>query len=311
MLGRLARVVVHRPLGTLAVVAVAGAWGAISVNALLLQEGQHPAPLMGRDHRQAVPVAPPPNPNRRITAVDPVDHVAEVDRRAAAEQAALIVDIQSALARRNFYHGALDGVAGPRTEAAIRDYEFAAGLEPSGAPSAELLAHVRLSTLTAPPVPPANPLRQTAVAEPQMQAPQPQHAQAPQPQATDAHTPQVQTPQAQAPQAQTQQVARAAPEPAPEPIPVRTVTISGAGDPVAELLAQNPVPPAPLVDGRVESVQRVLADLGYAPGSIDGQLNSATRRAIEDFQIDRGLPVTGDLSPRFIDELAAVSGTRL
>lgn len=287
---------IRRPLGTLAVVVVAGAWGAISVNALLLQEGQHPAPLLGRDHRQAIPAAPPPNPNRRVTAVDPLDHVAEVDRRAAAEQAALILDIQSALARRNFYHGALDGVAGPRTEAAIRDYELAAGLEPSGTPSAELLAHVRLSTLTAPPVPPANPLRQTAVAEPRMQAPTAQHAQAP---------------QVRLPQVEHQQVARAAPEPAPEPIPVRTVTISGAGDPVAELLAQNPVPPAPLVDGRIESVQRVLADLGYAPGSIDGQLNSATRRAIEDFQIDRGLPVTGDLSPRFIDELSAVSGARL
>lgn len=281
---------IRRPLGTFAVLAVAGAWGAISVNALLLQEGQHPAPLLGRDQRQALPAVPQPSAARRVTAVDPVDHVAEVDRRAAAEQAALIVDIQSALARRNFYHGALDGMFGPRTEAAIRDYELAAGLEPTGEPTAELLAHVRLSTLTAPPVPPAHPLRQTAAAAPGMQTPPP-------PAAADAPPP--------------RQAARAAAEPAPDPIPVRTVTISGAGDPVAELLAQNPLPPAPLVDGRIESVQRVLAELGYAPGSIDGQLNSATRRAIEDFQIDRGLPVTGDISPRFLDELSAVSGVRL
>jgi|FEC22Drversion2_1045045.scaffolds.fasta_scaffold00279_37 peptidoglycan hydrolase-like protein with peptidoglycan-binding domain len=289
MLGRLARVMIRRPLGTLAVLTVAGAWGAISVNALLLQEGPHPAPLLGRDQRQALTVLPQPSPAHRVASVDPVDHAAELDRRAAAERAALIVDIQSALARRNFYHGALDGVFGPRTEAAIRDYELAAGLAPTGQPSAELLAHVRLSTLTAPPVPPPHPLRQTAVAAPEMEAPTPTDAAAPPP----------------------RQAAGAAAEAAPAPIPVRTVTIAGAGDPVAELLAQNPLPPAPLVDGRIQSVQRVLAELGYAPGSIDGQLSSATRRAIEDFQIDRGLPVTGEISPRFLDELSAVSGVRL
>lgn len=282
MLSRLARLMIRRPLGTLAALAVAGAWSVIAVNAMLLQKGPHPAPLLGEGAGSRLAAMPAPDPSadpaRRVNAVAPGGVEDDQRRREAEQQAALVGDIQAALSRRNFYQGAIDGVYGPRTEAAIRDYERAAGIAETGEPSEELLAHVRLSTLTAPPIPVPSPLRSARQVPPQetVAAAQP-----------------------------------SPPPPAPAPIPVKTVTISGSGDPVAELLARTPVPPEPLSDGRIEAVQRVLAELGYAPGSIDGHLNAGTRRAIEDFQIDRGLPVTGDLSPRFLDELSAVSGVPL
>lgn len=46
----------------------------------------------------------------------------------------------------------------------------------------------------------------------------------------------------------------------------------------------------------VAQTQRALADLGYSPGPIDGQMGGKTRNAIMAFQGDRGYPVTGTLT---------------
>ena len=43
-------------------------------------------------------------------------------------------------------------------------------------------------------------------------------------------------------------------------------------------------------------VQNALTQLNYAPGSVDGVYGGKTRRAIEEFQRDQGLPVTGNIS---------------
>ena len=50
-----------------------------------------------------------------------------------------LVEIQRALARLGIYSGAIDGLSGPRTRAAIVEYQAAAGLEVTGDPSAALL----------------------------------------------------------------------------------------------------------------------------------------------------------------------------
>lgn len=63
--------------------------------------------------------------------------------------------------------------------------------------------------------------------------------------------------------------------------------------------------------GKVLSVQRVLADLGYGPGPVDGAFGEATAAAIKRFEADRGMPVTGELSDTVIRELTAVSGIRI
>jgi peptidoglycan hydrolase-like protein with peptidoglycan-binding domain len=68
------------------------------------------------------------------------------------------------------------------------------------------------------------------------------------------------------------------------------------------------VPAAPQVDPRLQSVQRALARLGYGPIRPDGRPGSATRAAVQRFERDRNLPVTGEISSRLVRELAAVSG---
>jgi Putative peptidoglycan binding domain len=51
----------------------------------------------------------------------------------------VVVQTQAQLARAGYYHGAIDGVTGPQTRAAIRSYERANGLRVDGAISQQLL----------------------------------------------------------------------------------------------------------------------------------------------------------------------------
>jgi len=59
----------------------------------------------------------------------------------------------------------------------------------------------------------------------------------------------------------------------------------------------------------IRRVQTVLAELGYLPGTIDGFLGEQTRVAIRQFERDRGLPITGDVTEALMAELAKTSGT--
>lgn len=68
-------------------------------------------------------------------------------------------------------------------------------------------------------------------------------------------------------------------------------------------------PPADVTPSpRVLSVQKALAKLGYGPIRIDGRSGAATREAIERFERDRRLPISGEVSDRLVRELNAVSG---
>jgi peptidoglycan hydrolase-like protein with peptidoglycan-binding domain len=58
----------------------------------------------------------------------------------------------------------------------------------------------------------------------------------------------------------------------------------------------------------VQSVQRTLANLGYAPGPIDGAWGENTARAISAFQRDRNLPQTGQITPKLLNEFKRVTG---
>jgi hypothetical protein len=58
---------------------------------------------------------------------------------------------------------------------------------------------------------------------------------------------------------------------------------------------------------RVAAAQKALVKLGYVVKS-DGLMGAGTRKAIEMFEQSRKLPVTGELSPRVMRELSALSG---
>ncbi|MFD0986757.1 peptidoglycan-binding domain-containing protein [Methyloligella solikamskensis] len=60
----------------------------------------------------------------------------------------------------------------------------------------------------------------------------------------------------------------------------------------------------------VKAVQQTLADLGYAPGPVDGMMGRNTADAIRQFQKDRKLAETGEISPTLLQEMERVSGRR-
>jgi hypothetical protein len=89
--------------------------------------------------------------------------------------------------------------------------------------------------------------------------------------------------------------------PAAPAIPVPTPR-----DPIADVLKSAPAAPEP--SRTALFAQRALAKLNYGPIKPDGLLGPGTRSAIERFERDHKLPVTGELAPRTLKELAAASG---
>jgi peptidoglycan hydrolase-like protein with peptidoglycan-binding domain len=220
---------------------------AIVINVLFMQSGSHPAPMF-----KGAPVPVKPAVTENVPAVArprPVEAVA-LPAPAPAKSAApaaprtpgeIITDIQRELARRGYYDGTVDGLYGPKTDGAIRDFEQAAGLKPSTEPSEALLqAIVRAPAKLAKGV-------------------------------TTGATP--------------------APRP---PAPVR-----------------NDVADRPAPSKRVIALQRALADFGYGQIKPSGIVDAETQAAIEKFERERKLPVTGQPSDRVMREMTAMTGRPL
>ena len=80
--------------------------------------------------------------------------------------------------------------------------------------------------------------------------------------------------------------------PVPVPSPRRN-------DPIADLIGPSP---------RILAVQRVLSNYGYGQIKLTGMLDDATSGAIEKFEREHKLPVSGRVSDRLVNELAAMTG---
>ncbi len=95
-----------------------------------------------------------------------------------------------------------------------------------------------------------------------------------------------------------------------------------AADPLANLLkattampatANVPRPPAPIptaasASRRVAAVQRALTEYGYGQLKPTGTIGSDTQAAIQKFERERKLPVTGQMSDRLVRDLSAMIG---
>lgn len=103
----------------------------------------------------------------------------------------------------------------------------------------------------------------------------------------------------------------AAPKP-PELVAARPATAQRSvqpvsarrNDPIADLIGTFGGAPSL----RVAAVQRILSAYGYGQIRPSGVLDEPTSAAIEKFEGDRKLPVTGRLSGRLISELANMTG---
>lgn len=73
-------------------------------------------------------------------------------------------------------------------------------------------------------------------------------------------------------------------------------------DPIAKLIAPSK---------RITAVQRALADFGYGQIKPSGVFDPDTRAAIEKFEHEHQLPITGQISDRIVRELAAMTGRPL
>ena len=105
-----------------------------------------------------------------------------------------------------------------------------------------------------------------------------------------------------------------------EPKPVEKPADPKAADPLTNLVKTTgsapasvlrppaPVPPAVGGPRRVAAVQRALTEYGYGQLKPTGAVGADTQAAIQRFERERRLPVTGQVSDRLVRELAAVIG---
>jgi len=105
-------------------------------NALLLQEGRHPAPFFST--RSATESRQVASPQIKTVAVKPV-------AVQPAESSELVRDIQTTLVEQGRYDGPIDGLAGQKTRAAIERFEKSLGLAPTGEATPRLLAMLKMS----------------------------------------------------------------------------------------------------------------------------------------------------------------------
>jgi peptidoglycan hydrolase-like protein with peptidoglycan-binding domain len=222
---------------------------AILVNVLFLQTGTHPAPMFKSAPSPAAvaaakPVAVAETPTATVTVPRPRPAEAAPAKAPAPTPRApgeIITDIQRELARRGFYDGAVDGLYGPKTDGAIRDFEQLAGLKPSSEPNEALLQAIVRS--------PAKVAKATGAAAP----------------------------------------------------PARTTVVR----------PPEAVPDRPAPSRRVVALQRALAEYGYGQIKPTGIVDSETQAAIEKFERERRLPITGQPSERVTRELASMIGRPL
>jgi putative peptidoglycan binding protein len=92
--------------------------------------------------------------------------------------------------------------------------------------------------------------------------------------------------------------------------PLANLVKATAGMPVT---ANGPRPPASIPTAaqaahRVAAVQRVLTEYGYGQLKPTGTIGSDTQAAIQKFERERKLPVTGQMSDRLVRDLVAMTG---
>ena len=181
------------------------------------------------------------------------------------------MDLRWNLAVHGYDPGPADGVAGPRTRAAIEQYQMDARLPVDGRASAALLDHLQY---TDPPV------RNTRVAgAPPPYTPggngTPEYEDLPPIQDDNSDTAGVYAPPA------SDAYPGATPAITPE-----TVNLHGV---------------------YVETIERELQRRGYPVGPVDGYLDRETQQAITRYQRDNGLEPTGEVSLELVNHLRLIT----
>jgi len=235
VIARLMRPFGRRPADAFGWIIMHAVIATILANALFRQGGSHPAPILGAAARSDVSTGTYDATGSLIAMPRPAEVQAPTKEppAAARSRAQFLAELQRELARRGFYDGPVDGIYGPKMDAAIRDFEASVGLRSTGEPGEPLLQAVASS--------PLKPERPKII---------------PQPQAS----------------------------------------------------RRSETPSAAESSARVVALQSALTEFGYGQIKLTGVFDEPTKAAIEKFERERKLPVSGQMSDRLMRELAAVTG---
>lgn len=278
----------------------------IVANAFANQASKHPSPFFATRDR----VAEAARASAASRSADPTGGEAQTLPRPKPNPAeiALVQSLQQALKDRGLYQGAVDGIAGPATQDAIRAFEKQVGLVPTGEPSERLLAALKaLAART----------RQSAL------APGTQGASGSEADAAPAQPVQQVVAQPAPPAAAVTQTASAGAR-ASSTAAVQSTAHPATGThsqaAAAKPAAQAPAttgsikpPSEPLAadgDDRVQKIQRALIATGYGPLKADGRMDARTKEQIRRYEVAHGWPATGQISDRLILDLLVTAVTR-
>ena len=139
-------VVRERPLDSFALGLAGAATIAIVINATMFQTGAERAPAMRAATVTRAPASEVSIPAPRPAAIPAAAPTAAPPPAQTEDPNMLVREVQAELARRGLYDGPADGLFGPKTEAAIFDFEIGAGLKPTGRPNPQLLTAMRASS---------------------------------------------------------------------------------------------------------------------------------------------------------------------
>jgi hypothetical protein len=97
------------------------------------------------------------------------------------------------------------------------------------------------------------------------------------------------------------------PKPRPSDADAPVVAMPKADDPVGGLVRATSQPAASS-SSRVAAVQRALSDYGYGQLKPTGTIGADTQAAIQRFERERKMPITGQMSDRLVRELGLAIG---
>ena len=329
---------------------------AIVSNAMFLQSTRHPQPLfMTRPAPDLMDPATVPLPRSRAERTGSIAPAAAVEpplpRLQPAQRVAtapaptvdrgVITDLQRLLAERGLYKGAIDGISGSRTRAAISAYQKAEKLPVTGQPSLAVLDHIRTASVAVAASPPAKapaapaPKAVTEIAAaptPPAEIPVVARDAVPPMAVAAPAAPAAEPPLAAASPVEDDPIASvvdaplpaSAPAVAAEPAVAPSVAMSDAAPPAE--VAAPPRPAIPVVEAvpvsatpvaaapspssgasaRYAAVQRALNNIGYGPVAENGVVDDATADAIRRFELDNGLPLTGRPEDRVVNRLISI-----
>ena len=96
------------------------------------------------------------------------------------------------------------------------------------------------------------------------------------------------------------------PRPRPGDADAQVAEAPKTADPVGSLVRATSTPAAS--SSRVAAVQRALSDYGYGQLRATGTIGADTQAAIQRFERERKMPITGQVSDRLVRELGLATG---